>query len=219
MRFLFILIMTKAYSFGDGLAQIPYLVEILSENVKRYEQLRQVIKQGKDSQELLRVLNEGIDNATGLLQSLPIKDQKILQRLKRFQNVRNEIKRIYGTIPKGSDERLFRLHDESISRSFDMARASGSYAKIQEQNAQKVFRQAKRASPKGAQRMTAQMSAQILHALNQLIRINAQILQLQSEQLALNTKEGKDMSRNFNRIKEDMNQTLERFKDLSRFSW
>ena len=219
MRFLFILIMTKAYSFGGDFAQIPYLIEILSENVKRYEQLRQVVKQGEDSQELLRVLNEGIDNATGLLQSLPIQDQKILQRLRRFQNARDEIKRIYGAIPKGSDEELFRLHDKSVSRAFEMVDISSGYAKIQEQNAQKVFRQAKRASPKGAQRMTAQMSAQILHALNQLIRINAQILQLQSEQLALNTKEGKDMGRNFNRIKEDMNKTLERFKDFSRFSW
>ena len=199
--------------------EIPYLIEILSENIKRYEQLRQVVKQGEDSQELLRVLNEGIDNATGLMQSLPIKDQKILQRLRRLQSARDKIKRIYGTIPKGSDEALFRLHDESVSRAFEMVDISSGYAKIQEQNAHKVFRQAKRASPKGAQRMTAQMSAQILHALNQLIRINAQILQLQSEQLALNTKEGKDMGRNFNKIKEDMDETLGRFKDFPRFSW
>ena len=80
--------MVNAHAF-TGL-EIPYLIEILSENVKRYEQLKQVIKQGEDSESLLRLLNEGIDNASGLLQSLPVESNGVLKGLEEFKYSMNE---------------------------------------------------------------------------------------------------------------------------------
>lgn len=212
--FFLILFMDNAYAMGG--VEIPYLIEILSENIKRYEQLREVIQQGRDSEQLLRVLNEGIDNSTGLLSMLSIEEENLPQ-LNQLRDARDKVRNLYGTIPKGEESSLFRLHDESASEGFKMASASKGYAGRQEQNATKVFKQAANASPRGAQRMTAQMSAQLLHALNQLIRINSQILKLQSERLAVKTKHGKDSARHFNRLNRDIEQTFKRYKIHNRF--
>ena len=205
MRIFFIFIMANAYSFDGGVTQLPYLVKILSENIKRYEQLKTVIRQGENSEQLLRVINEGINNASGLL---------TLQKVARGSF---EFQKIYGEIPKNEEAIIYRFHDQSAAEGLGMVISFKEYAKKMEQNAQKVFGQAVYASPKGAQRMTAQMTAQILHALNQLIRINAQILQLQSEQLASSTKKGKDSGRHFKRVQDDMTEALERFKSSPRF--
>ena len=206
MRFLLITFITaQAYGLGDGVAQLPYLVKILSENIKRYEQLRRVIKQEKDSEELLRAINRGIDNATGLL------------ALERASRGSFEFQKIYGEVAKGGDSALYRLNDQSASEGLKMVDTFKEYAKRQEYNAKKVFEQARSASPKGAQRMTAQMTAQVLHALNQLVRINTQILQLQSAGLAGQTKERKDTDRQFQLIKGEMAKALKSFRVSPRF--
>ena len=216
MKIVFLILLTgNAYAIGG--VEIPYLIEILSENIKRYEQLKTVIEQGKDAEQLLRVLNEGIDNASGLLSSLPIKDEGVLSQLGEFKQAMDKVREIYGAIPKGNESALFRLHDETVSEGFKMINESREYARAQEKNAKKVFIQAASASPRGAQRMTAQMSAQILHALNQLLRVNSQILKLQSERLAHETKGGKDSTRHFNRMNHDIEQTFEQYKVSNRF--
>ena len=110
MKFLFIFLMGSAYALSG--IEVPYLIEILSENVKRYEQLRGVIKQGKDTENLLVFLNEGIDNATGLLETLP------MVNVEQVRDMREQVERIYGAIPSGRDAALFRLHDETASRAF-----------------------------------------------------------------------------------------------------
>ena len=141
MRVIFFILLTgNAHAIGG--MEIPYLIEILSENIKRYEQLKTVIEQGKDAEQLLRVLNEGIDNASGLLSSLPIKDEGVLSQLDEFKQAMDKVREIYGTIPKGNESALFRLHDETVSEGFKMINESREYAREQEQNAKKVFIQA-----------------------------------------------------------------------------
>ena len=78
MKIIFLILLTgNAYAVGG--VEIPYLIKILSENIKRYEQLKTVIEQGKDAEQLLRVLNEGIDNASGLLSSFSYAPHPILR--------------------------------------------------------------------------------------------------------------------------------------------
>ena len=65
--------------------------------------------------------------------------------------------------------------------------------------------------------MTAQMSAQILHALNQVIRINSQLLQLQSERLASETKGSKDSVRRLNKMSADIGQVFRLYQMSEQF--
>ena len=205
---------------GAGWANYVYLVKIYYENLRRFYQLKEMIEQAHRSDQYLRALNEGLNNAVGLMEVLPIRDEKILGQIREFQSALSKVEEIYGLIPKSRDEALQRLHDLTIAESLKLSNASRDYAEKQEMNAVKVFVQSASASPKGAERMAAQTSAQILHSLGQLLRLNGQMLKMQSESFALTNKEEKDSSENFNKTKKDLEKSMNQIKphyELPRF--
>jgi len=196
---------------GAGWANAVYLAKILEENYRRYQQLKMMIDQAKNQGEYLRLLNQGLENSIGLMNSLPVKDERILDDLGSFQNALSTIEKIYGQIPKSAESATQILHDQTVAESLKMVNASKEYSKLQEENALKISIQTRQASPKGAARMTAETSAQILHTLNQILRINGQILKLQSESLAMNNKVDKDSIMGHQKIKSDMESSLSGF--------
>ncbi len=189
-----------------GTAQIPYLMKLINENIKRYQQLKEMIKETKQNREYLRLINQGIDNAQGIMQALPVEKKNPIRE-------KNQVIKLYGTTPKGKGEEIFKRHDQSVAESLKLIDSSHTYAKKQEQNSKRIFTQAQKASPKGAQRMTAVTNSQILHALSQLIKINGQILKLQSETLAEKNKAGKDSAKHFNRINEELKTGLQGYRE------
>lgn len=179
-----------------------------------------MIAQAKGSEQYLRLINQGIENSIGLVNSLPIKDEHVLGELRSYQLAMQSVSKIYGDIPKSQEAALQMLNDQSVAESLKMVNASKEYSKVQEENAVTISIQSRDASPKGAARMNAEVNAQILHTLNQLLRVNGQILKLQSETLALNNKEGKDSITGHQKLKSDMKTSLTGFKgnfDLPRF--
>jgi hypothetical protein len=196
---------------GAGWAQLPYIIKILVENVKRYQQLKNMLDTARNRDQYLRLINSGLENSIGLLNSLPIKDEKILSDLKNFKKAFNTVQKVYGAIPKSGEAALQMLHDQTVAESIKMASHIKTYAKKQEENATKISIQSRNASPKGALRMNAEMNAKILHTLNQILRTNGQILKLQGENLALDNKDGKDSVRHFNKINGDMKNNLKNF--------
>lgn len=200
------------FSDGSGWANYAYLVKIYQENLRRYIQLQQVIQQARSHENLIRTINSGLDGAIGVMQVLPIKDDQILSQLQQFQDALKKVEELYGMTPKSSDEALHRLHDQTIAESLKLNNVLQEYSLAQEQNATAVFIQSSQASPKGAERMNAQMSAQILHSVNQLIKVNGQMLKLQSESLAFNNKRDKDSTAGFNKTSDDFRGSMMRFK-------
>lgn len=171
-----------------------------------------MIDQGERQHNFMRALNEGLNNATGLMHVLPIKDERILADLRNFQTSLQKIEELYGLVPKSSDAAMQKLHDDTVAESLKLSNAVKDYAEVQEINANNVFIQSASASPKGAERMNAQTSAQILHSVNQLIRLNGQMLKLQSESLALTNKQGKEYAESFNKSKSDLSQAMRGMK-------
>lgn len=200
---------SKADMFGGD---IVVLMKILAENIKHYMQLQEMLKQGKDSAEFLRALNSGIDNSIGLLESFPIKDEKILADLKQFKTAMGKVELLYGIIPKSPDEALHLLHDQSVAESLRMANSFKDFSDAQEKNSEIIAIQARQASPKGAARMQAETSAEILRTLSQLIRLNTQMLKLQSEQVAMSNKSAKDNVAGFKKINDDLGNGFSKFK-------
>jgi hypothetical protein len=197
---------------GAGWANAVYLAKILAENIRRYQQLKLMIDQAKDSDQYLRLINQGIENSIGLINSLPVKDERILDELKSFQDAMNSVDKLYGAIPKSEEAALQLLHDQSVAESFKMVNASKEYSRLQEENAVKISIQSRQASPKGAARMSAEVNAQILHTLNQLLRVNGQMLKLQSESLAMNNKDGKDSVLAHQKVRNDLKSGLSSFR-------
>ncbi|OQW48798.1 MAG: hypothetical protein A4S09_13450 [Proteobacteria bacterium SG_bin7] len=210
---MFIVITTSGTAYGDLFGgDVAILLKILSENVKQYYQLQQLIKNGNDEMNFLRILNQGIDNSIGLLESLPIKDDKILSDLKEFKSAVQKVEGLYGAIPKSPESALQLLHDQTVAESLRMANSFKEYSEVQEKNSRLIAAQARIASPKGAVRMQAETSAEILRSLSQLIRLNTQILKLQSEHLAMNNKNSKQDVANFQKVNRDLGRGFSKFK-------
>ena len=207
----------QADLFGGDVA---VLMQILQENIRHYYQLQQMIQQGRDADQYLRWINAGLDNSIGLLQSLPIKDEKVLADLKEFRAAMGKVQGLYGQIPKSPKEALQLLHDQTVAESLRMANDFKEFSEKQEKNSEIIAVQAREASPKGAVRMQAEMSAEILRSLSQLIRLNTQMLKLQSEQLAMNNKTSKEGVANFQKLNRDLGSGFSNFNPdmkLTRF--
>lgn len=200
---------SKADLFGGDVA---VLAQILAESVKQYYQLKALVEQGSDQMGYIRFINAGIDNSIGLMESLPIKDERILAELREFKGALQKVDDLYGKIPKSPESALHLLHDQTVAESLRMANSFKDFSDAQEKNSQMIAVQARQASPKGAVRMQAETSAEILRSLSQLIRLNTQILKLQSEQLAMTNKVSKDGVASFQRLNQDLGSGFTKFK-------
>ncbi len=199
----------RADLFGGDVA---VLTQILAENIRRYYQLQTIISQAREQKDFLRLLNSGIDNLSGLMAVFPIRDQKILEDLRTFQEATKKIQSLYGPVPMSAEFAIQTLHDQTVAESIKLTNDSKNYAEQQEVNAVRIISESQRASPKGAARMNAQTSAEILHTLNQLLKINGQMLKLQSEGLAQKNKESKDSVRHFQRVRADVNHSSKTYQ-------
>ena len=195
-----------------GTAQIPYLMRLITESVERYAQLQEMIRQGHLRDEFERRLHRGIDNALGVVLAEVIEDAGFLDELKTTEEILRALEKLYGVISKNELSPMFKLHDKSIAESVKMINRALEYAKRQEKNAQAVFAQAPTASPRGASRMSAVTNAQILHSLSQLIKLNGQMLKLQSEQFGLQNREGKESVMHFLTANEELGENFKTYK-------
>lgn len=201
--------------FGDGgagWAQIPYLVKILSENYKRYQQLRGMMNDAKNHRQWLQSVHAGLENAHGLLESLPVRDERILSQLRSFDKSVRTIEDIYGAIPKSKEEVVHRLHDNTVAESLRMIHDFQKYAEKQESNSIVIAANSRAASPKGAARIAAATNAEILKSMSQLIRLNSQMLKLQGEQLAFENKRGKAQVVSYQKINNDLGSGFKQFE-------
>lgn len=194
-----------------GPTQVAYLSKILIENQRRFQQLRGMMQNAHHHQEYIRLINQGLDNATDLLQILPVEDEKIFSELQNFKQATMAINQLYGIVPISKDSFMHQVHDQSVAESLKMINKSRIYAKKQEGNAIRVFHEGASSSPKGAVRMTAQISSQILHTLNQILKVNGQILKIASTSLAYQNKIGKTSVNNFKKLNSDIKNSFSGF--------
>ena len=140
---------------GSGWMQVTYLNKILMENQLRFRQLQSIIRNAQNETDYLKWINNGVQGVTGLMQMLPIQDNRILGDIRNFREAMHLVKEIYGMVPKSKEAPVQRLHDKSVAESIKMVNKSKTYTSKQEENAVKVFHAGGQASPKGAVRMTA----------------------------------------------------------------
>jgi hypothetical protein len=208
----------SAHAFIGGLGSVAVLGKILAEAIKQYKEMKKIVTNGqdllnssKDMKRLMDSVNSGIDNALNLLETLPIKDENILSELRNFREAYSAISDIYGRIPIGPEARMLEIHDQTIAESLKVANLLKSYAEKQEQNARFIINQSPHASPKGAARMNAQGTGAILFTLNQILRVNGQILKLQSEILGMQNKGGKEAAYHYHMVSGDIQRSLHSF--------
>lgn len=211
-----LVVSTPSYAFlgdgGAGWAQLPYLIKILEENIRRYQQLRSMINDARHHRQWLKSIHQGLENASSLLDSLPVKDEKILSQLRTFRRSVQTIEEIYGAIPNSKEEVVHRLHDNTVAESLRMIHDFQKYAEKQESNSVVLASNSRMASPKGAARIAATTNAEILNSLSQLIRLNSQMLKLQGEQLALSNKMGKTEVSSYQKVNVTLQDGFQKFE-------
>jgi hypothetical protein len=203
---------SQAFFGGDAAIMVPYLLKLIGQAVKQYQQMRTLYQNARQHKDMIRSINSGLNEAIGLLESFPIEDENILGELKTFKRAMNEVEKLYGEIPKGKEELLLRLHDETVAESIKVSNSLKKYAEMQERNSNRIVQRAASVSPKGAARVNLQTNAAILHTLNQLLKVNGQILKLQSESLAYTNKGAKEENYHFKKVTEDLGKSFHGFK-------
>ena len=215
MALILFLLPLPSYAFladgGAGWAQITYLTKILAENVKQYQQLKTLAQDNKMQFQYMKQINQGLENSLGLLKTMPIRDSSILGEIENFEKAYRKVQDLYGNVPSGQERELYRLHDQTVAEGIKMSINVKEYTQKQEENAQKIAWQGRQASPKGAARMNTEVNAQILHTLNQLLKINGQLLKIHSEQFALTNKGEKDSQKSYNKINADVKYEVSNF--------
>ncbi len=208
-----ILLPVRSFAFtdGSGWVIVSYLVKLLEESVRRYQQLHDIIEKSREAQDYMREINRGRDDLSRLLSTLPIKDENILGQLKTFQKSLDEVAKIYGAIPKSADETIQKTNDLAVAESLKMATNANEYAEKQELNAAMIETRSWDMSPKGAMRMQAQVSSQILLTLNQILKMNSQLLKMQSAQFATQNRDEKQGVLSFQKFSHEVASTSKSF--------
>lgn len=197
---------------GAGWAQLPYLIQILAENYKRYQQLRTMMDQAKQADYYFKNIHAGLQDIGGLIDGLPIEDHGVLRELKDFNKSLKAVTNIYGKIPKSPEQALHRLQDQTVAESLRMVNSFKDFTKTQERNSDSLKIQSESASPKGAARATAISNALLLKSVNQLIRLQTQSLKMQSENLAFKTRTDKTSVSSYQEVDRSLGDAFKKFK-------
>lgn len=188
---------TPAYAdFWGG--DLPLLAEIVSNTLQQISQLKKIVGTGTENVEYVREINRGIQEALKLATTM---NQRlapgVLSELKGAEQVFSVIEQLYGVTPKTTQARMQQTMDRSAAEAIHLHNEAFRYADHIDPQAERIKDHARIASPQGAQKLTAQSLGVLIHVLNQVLRTNAAMLKLQSQQLALSNRREKLSSQQF----------------------
>lgn len=185
----------RADFFGGDLA---FLAQLVANAIQQLYQLKQIFGMGKDTLEFLQEVNEGISDAMGIMKTLNSTLQPgVLSDLSDVNQLLSAIEQLYGKIPITSESKLQSFNDQSVAESIHLHNEAFRYAQKVDPEAERIKDYAKNVSPQGAGKLTAESIGVLIHVMNQVLRTNAALLKVQSEQLALMNRKEKINSEQF----------------------
>jgi hypothetical protein len=121
----------------------------------------------------------------------------VLSGYKTPEEVLRAIEELYGAIPKTSHAKIEGITDQSIAEAVALHNQAFEYADLIDPEAEKIKDYARGVSPTGATRLTAQSLGVLIHVTNQVLRTNAAMLKMMSENVALQNRREKVNSEHF----------------------
>jgi hypothetical protein len=171
---------------------IPLLIQIVANTLQELAQLRSILGTGRDTLGLIRDINEGIREAMGIMRT----QNRTMQpgALSQYQDtgeMLQAIQSIYGEAPATAEARRQNFTDQSVSEGMTIHNQAFAYADQVDPEAERIKDYARGVSPAGAGRLTAQSLGVLINVLNQVLRTNAAMLKIMSEDLALKNRDQK----------------------------
>jgi hypothetical protein len=198
----------KAYAdFWGG--DLPLLTEIVVNTLQQLEELKTIIGTGSDTLGLLKDINSGLKDALGLIKTQNTTlTPGVLSDIQRIEDMMSTVQRLYGQVPNTSAATMEKTTDQSVAEAIYLHNEAFQYADSVDPEAERIKDYAKDVSPLGAGRLTAQSMGVVINVLNQVLRTNAAILKVQSEQLALQNRKEKQSSEQFKSMYENVGTAL-----------
>lgn len=175
--------------FGGDL---PLLAEIVANTAQQLTRLQSILGTGKDTLALLQDINRGVRDAMAIVETRNrTLAPGILSELRTAEQLLKAVEQLYGKVPRSTESKLQGTVDASVAESLHVHNEAYRYADSVDPEAERLKNYARDVSPLGAQKITAQALGVLIHVMNQVLRTNAAILKIQSEQLALQNRREK----------------------------
>lgn len=175
-----------------------YLAQILQTAIQQLTQLQNILGNGRDTLNLLRDINRGLRDALRLMRTAnQTLNPGVLSDLDNLDQILFKVEELYGRIPNTPEGKMQVLTDRSVAEAINLHNEAFKYANRLDPEAERIKDYAHMVNPAGAAKVTVQSMGIMIHVLNQILRTNAAILKLQSEQLALQNRRGKLDSEQF----------------------
>lgn len=200
----------KADFWGGDLL---FLTELINTSTQQLTQLQSMVGTGKDTFNYLQEINSGVQEAMSMMNTMNnTLDPGVLSDLQDPTSLLGKVQELYGQIPKTSEANLQQTVDQSVAENIHLHNEAFKYAENVDPEAERIKEYSKTVSPAGAGRLTAQSLGMVIHVLNQILRTNAAILKVQSEQLALMNRKEKLNSAQFKSQYHGLAQAFQKIK-------
>ena len=181
--------------FGGDVA---VLMQILANAIKQLYELENIIQNGRDTLDLMRDINRGVNDSLRVVDSMsPYLDPGLYKDLRNIAGVIEHLRSVYGVPAPSPNEPIQSNTDQVIAESINMNNDMYAYAKNLDQISERIKSYSHDASPGGAVKLTAQTLAVVVQVMNQQMRIQGQALKLQAQGLAVQNKKEKDETRTY----------------------
>lgn len=202
------MVLTPATSQADFWGgDLPLLAEIVVNTLQQITKLQSIIGNGKESLGYLRDINAGLQDALNLQRTLNMTFRPgVLGGINSPEQLLEIVRNLYGAIPSTQMTDMEQLHDQSVAESLTLHNQAFDYADQVDPEAEKIKDYSHNASPAGASKLTAESIGVLITVADQILRTNAAILKINSEQLALQNEKEKLGSQQF----------VSQYSDLSR---
>jgi hypothetical protein len=185
----------RADFFGGDL---PLLASILAQAIQQLSQLRSILGSGQDTLGLLRDVNNGIRDAMSIMRTM----NRTIQpgALSQFQTVDETLRAVqelYGMVPHTAESKQQSFTDQSVSEGITVHNQAFTYADQVDPEAERIKDYSRNVSPAGAAKLTAQSIGVLINVMNQVLRTDATMLKIMSENLALQNRHEKLNSEQF----------------------
>lgn len=191
---------------------LVYLAQILQQAILQVEQLRSILGNGRDSLNFLRDINQGLRDAMALANTMNRTLKPGNLNLGNVNELIRELEGIYGKIPISGESKLQSTHDMTVAESIQLHNDAFRYADQVDPEAERMKQYAQSASPQGAAKASLQAQGVQIHVLNQILRTNAALLKVQSEQLAMQNRRAKLQSEQFRQQYGELSKSFQDFK-------
>lgn len=187
---------------------LPLLANILVQAIQQVAQLQAILGNGKDSLNFMRDINQGLRDAMRLQATLNRTLKSGNWNLADVNDILHQMEELYGRIPITAEAKTQSMHDMTVAESIQLHNDAFRYADQVDGEAERMKQYAEQASPQGAAKAGLQAQGVQIHVMNQILRTNAALLKVQSEQLAMQNRKSKLQSEQFRQQYEELGRNL-----------